>query len=91
MSVTVQEECENQWLMKTMKTMKMTTTHCNGRRQRTDHPVDHHRVPVAPVLHGVVDINKTGEELEGSAENGLIAIERDQQGGCNVGEAGKER
>jgi hypothetical protein len=48
-------------------------------------------MPVAPVLHGVVDINKTGEELEGSAENGLIAIERDQQGGCNVGEAGKER
>ncbi len=40
-------------------------------------------MPVAPVLHGVVDINKTGKELEGSAENGLIAIERDQQSGCN--------
>ena len=89
----MQDECENRRLVMMMtktKTTTTTTTHSNGRTQRTDHPVDHHRMPVAPVLHGVVDINKTGEELEGSAENGLIPIERDQQGGCiDVGDAGR--
>jgi hypothetical protein len=53
-----------------------------GGCDRTDHPVDHHRVPVAPVLHGVVDIHEAREKLKGGTKDGLISVERDQKCSC---------
>ena len=46
-----------------------------------DHPVDHERMAVAPGGQELVHVDEGGEELEGQMEDGLVAVEVDEEGG----------